>query len=149
MALEINLQQAIDNMQTALANQQTAFATASNSTAEAFQDASDLRQTNFESLMNASIALVTIRANTSFTNVNITANENERITAEDIRLADELLRKGAEIIRVANDVDREAIVLEAMAWYNETNKTGSLPVFLDGGDFGDVLDGLTYNGGDF
>jgi len=48
----------------------------------------------------------------------------------------------------SNELARQSVITQLEDWWNTSNLTGKLPVFIDGGDFGDVA-GISYNGGDF
>lgn len=58
-------------------------------------------------------------------------------------------RVNAEHLRQLNEVERQAVILQFKDWYNNSELTGRLPFMIDGGDFGDVVEGSLYDGGDF
>jgi len=58
-------------------------------------------------------------------------------------------RVNAEHLRQLNEAERQAVILQFKDWYNNSNLTGRLPFLIDGGDFGDVIEGSLYDGGDF
>lgn len=84
------------------------------------------------------------------------SNENHRKNAENLRMAAEEDRANAENIRMANEhcrkfneIERQATILQFKNWYNNSSLTGRLPFMIDGGDFGDNVEGSLYDGGDF
>lgn len=121
MSLDPTLQSAITTMQTALTNQQNTFQTSLLGVNASNKASLTLQQTNFETLIQADIASILARANTSFTNVNITTNENTRLASEALRVTAEINRVDAENIRIANETAK--INNDA---YRTTNETARL-----------------------
>ncbi|MCB2311600.1 hypothetical protein LGL55_10655 [Clostridium tagluense] len=89
------------------------------------------------------------------------ANEASRVSTFN---ANELLIKNNEDGRIstfnANETDRknrfavselsrQTTVTELEDIFNNSTLTGNLPIFIDGGDYGDTNIGTTYNGGDY
>jgi len=48
-----------------------------------------------------------------------------------------------------NESARDEVINQFKAWYNSTTLTGRLPLYINGGDFGDHKTGYTIDGGDF
>ncbi|MBU3126735.1 hypothetical protein [Clostridium tagluense] len=77
--------------------------------------------------------------------------------AEAIRNGNEEKRKSTfnsnEIDRVnrfaVSEFSRQSTVAQLEDIFNNSTITGNLPMFIDGGDYGDTNIGTTYNGGDY
>jgi hypothetical protein len=105
----------------------------------------------------------------------IDSQEQTRINNENIRQSQEASRQSQESVRTnifntnedareatfntnennrqdifsTNEVDRDATIAQFQNWYNTSSLTGKLPFMIDGGDFGDPIEGGVYDGGDF
>jgi len=116
----------------------------------------EARQTNETARVSVEVTRVTAESGrtTSETMRNTNegarvSSENSRVITEASRVANEGLRTISETSRGLSESERQLIMSQFETWYNSTQLTGTLPVFIDGGDFGDVVDGNVYDGGDF
>ncbi|MCB2300661.1 hypothetical protein [Clostridium tagluense] len=101
-------------------------------------------------------------------NLNETNRANDFVASEASRLAifnaSELLIKNNEDGRVStfntnesdrfnrfsvSELSRQTTVTQLEDIFNNSTLTGNLPMFIDGGDYGDTNIGTTYNGGDY
>lgn len=48
-----------------------------------------------------------------------------------------------------NESARDEVINQFKEWYNSTTLTGRLPLYINGGDFGDPKNGYVIDGGDF
>lgn len=91
-------------------------------------------------------------------------SEIDRKESENDRKMKDMIRESNEANRInifnANEINRtktfsvselarQSTMAQFQNWYNTSNLTGKLPIFIDGGDYGDIDTGKTYNGGDY
>jgi len=147
------LQQQIDDAEVFRSNEQTDW----REDETARDNAETIRKVNASASIIAEGIRITAEAARIINNTTATTAEAGRVAAEILRASQAVIMQAAfnanEISRgnifAANELSRQGTIAQFQNWYNTSSLTGKLPYFIDGGDYGDVTAGSTYNGGDY